>query len=65
LGHAVVSRHAACRGDPRFYAAYHAIQPYRHAMADAGPTLVLSPESELLRYFNAGAPHGPLPPSKP
>lgn len=55
----------AFKGDARFYAFYRAMQTYRHAMADAGPTLVLSPESELLRYFNAGAPDGPLPPSKP
>ncbi len=51
--------------DPRVDAFYRAMQTYRHAMADAGPPLVLSPESELLRYFNTGAPYGPLPPSKP
>ena len=41
--------------DPQFFAFYRAMQSYRHALADAAPTLVLSPQSELLRYFNAGA----------
>jgi membrane protease subunit HflC len=47
--------------DPQFYAFYRAMQTYRHALAEAAPTLVLSPESEMLRYFNAGAPTAPKP----
>ena len=47
--------------DPRFFAFYRAMQTYRHALADSTPTLVLSPESELLRYFNAGAPAAATP----
>lgn len=42
--------------DPGFFAFYRAMQTYRHAMADAAPTVVLSPQSELMRYFNAGGP---------
>ena len=41
--------------DVKFFAFYRAMESYRHALADAAPTLVLSPQSELLRYFNAGA----------
>jgi membrane protease subunit HflC len=45
--------------DPNFYAFYRAMQSYRHALAESAPTVVLSPQSELMRYFNAGAPSGP------
>ncbi len=41
--------------DPRFFEFYRAMQTYRQALADSNPTLVLSPNSELLKYFNAGA----------
>lgn len=51
--------------DPQFFAFYRAMQTYRHALADSAPTLVLSPQSELLRYFNAGTPDGPQPEPKP
>jgi modulator of FtsH protease HflC len=44
--------------DPKFFAFYRAMQSYRHAMAESAPVLVLSPQSELLRYFNAGTPAG-------
>jgi membrane protease subunit HflC len=50
--------------DPGFFAFYRAMQTYRHALADAAPTLMLSPQSELLRYFNAGAVPG-APAAKP
>jgi membrane protease subunit HflC len=43
--------------DPRFFAFYRAMQTYRQALADAGPTLVLSPNSDLLKYFGPGATH--------
>ena len=45
--------------DPKFFAFYRAMESYRHALADAAPTLLLSPDSELLRYFNSGAPAEP------
>jgi len=41
--------------DLKFFAFYRAMESYRHALAESAPTLVLSPESELLRYFNTGA----------
>ncbi len=41
--------------DPKFFEFYRAMQTYRQALADSGPTLVLSPNSELLKYFGAGA----------
>jgi membrane protease subunit HflC len=44
--------------DVKFFAFYRAMESYRHALADAAPTLVLTPESELLRYFNTGTPAG-------
>jgi modulator of FtsH protease HflC len=44
--------------DPKFFAFYRAMESYRHAMAESSPVLVLSPQSELLRYFNAGTPAG-------
>jgi len=42
--------------DPKFFAFYRAMQSYRHALADSQPTIVLSPQSELMRFFNAGSP---------
>jgi len=41
--------------DPKFFEFYRAMQPYRQALADSNPTLVLSPNSELLKYFGSGA----------
>jgi membrane protease subunit HflC len=43
--------------DPKFYEFYRAMQTYRQALADSNPTLILAPNSELLKYFGAGAPH--------
>ncbi|MGC1577468.1 MAG: protease modulator HflC [Beijerinckiaceae bacterium] len=40
--------------DPQFYKFYRSLETYRHALAEAGPTLVLSPEAEFLTNFNAG-----------
>jgi membrane protease subunit HflC len=40
--------------DPKFFEFYRAMQTYRQALADANPTLVLSPNSDLLRYFGNG-----------
>jgi membrane protease subunit HflC len=41
--------------DPKFFAFYRAMQTYRQALADANPTLVLTPSSDLLKYFGNGA----------
>jgi len=43
--------------DPKFFEFYRAMQTYRQALADSNPTVVLSPNSELLRYFGANATH--------
>jgi membrane protease subunit HflC len=37
--------------DPDFYDLYRTLQVYRAALTQGGPTLVLSPTSELLKYF--------------
>jgi membrane protease subunit HflC len=41
--------------DPKFFAFYRAMQTYRQALADSNPTLVLTPNSDLLKYFGTGA----------
>jgi len=40
--------------DAQFYRLYRSLQTYRQALADAGSTLVLSPDAEFLRYFRNG-----------
>jgi modulator of FtsH protease HflC len=40
--------------DPRFYDFYRSLQTYRLAVAQAGPTLVLSPDAEFLKVFQRG-----------
>jgi membrane protease subunit HflC len=40
--------------DPQFYKLYRSLQTYRLALANAGPTIVLSPDTEFLRYFKTG-----------
>ncbi len=51
--------------DPGFYQFYRALQTYRRALADSGPTLVLSPDADFLRVLkdgpNAGAAGAPPP----
>ena len=42
--------------DPKFYEFFRAMQTYRQALAESNPTLVLSPNSDLLKFFDAGAP---------
>ena len=57
--------------DPKFYAFYRALQTYRAALADSGPTLVLSPDADFLRTLVSGpqpatsAPAAPAPESAP
>ena len=41
--------------DPKFFEFYRAMQTYRQSLSDSAPTLVLSPNSELLKYFGANA----------
>ena len=45
---------AAYGQDPQFYKLYRSLQTYRQALADAAPTLVLSPDSSFLKTLNAG-----------
>jgi membrane protease subunit HflC len=40
--------------DPKFYQFYRALQTYRQALADSGPTLVLSPDADFLRALKTG-----------
>jgi membrane protease subunit HflC len=40
--------------DAKFYEFYRAMQTYRTALAESNPTVVLSPNSELLKYFGSG-----------
>jgi len=40
--------------DPQFYRLYRSLQTYRQALANAGPTIVLSPDAEFLRFFKTG-----------
>ena len=40
--------------NPDFYDLYRTLQVYRDALTQNGPTLVLSPSSELLKYFAQG-----------
>jgi membrane protease subunit HflC len=40
--------------DTKFYSFYRALQTYRHALADSGPTLVLSPDADFLRALKYG-----------
>jgi membrane protease subunit HflC len=49
---------AAYARDPAFYDLYRTMQLYRAALTQGSPTMVLSPSSSLMRYFEAG----PFPP---
>jgi modulator of FtsH protease HflC len=45
---------AAYRQNPDFYDLYRTLQVYRTSLTQGAPTLVLSPSSELLKFFDAG-----------
>ena len=45
---------AAFGSDPSFYQFYRSLETYRRALADAGPTLVLSPDADFLRTLENG-----------
>jgi len=55
-GDAEASRIAAAAfgKDPQFYDLYRTLQIYRSALAQGGPTVVLSPSNTLMRYFEGG-----------
>ncbi len=53
---------AAFGRDPGFYDLYRTLQAYRTALAPGTPTVMLSPTSAFMRFFQAGAPVGPVPP---
>lgn len=40
--------------DPKFFAFYRSLQTYRQALANAGPTLILSSDQQFLRYLDRG-----------
>jgi membrane protease subunit HflC len=46
----------AYQRNPNFYAFYRSLDAYRRTFADQGSTLVLSPDSEFFRFFNAQDP---------
>ncbi len=62
---------AAFDKDPGFYQFYRALATYRKALADSGPTLVLSPDADFLKTLENGpkppqsAPTPPAPGSAP
>jgi len=50
--------------DPNFFAFFRSLLSYRGALAESAPTVVLTPDSGLLRYFSSGpdkAATGPAP----
>ena len=55
---------AAFGHDPGFYDLYRTLQVYRAALTQGGPTLVLSPSSELMKYFGE-SPKPQKPEAKP
>ena len=66
--HAVTDPEHGCRvlaeafdKDPSFYQFYRALKTYRSALADSGPTLVLSPDADFMRTLESG----PNPPQSP
>ena len=40
--------------DPQFYRLYRSLQTYRQALAEAGPTVILSPDTEFMKDFKLG-----------
>jgi membrane protease subunit HflC len=40
--------------DVQFFNLHRSLQAYRHALTDGNTTLVLSPDNEFMRVFNAG-----------
>ena len=44
--------------DAALFGFYRSLQAYRHAMGETGTTMVLSPDNEFMRTFNAGPGRG-------
>jgi membrane protease subunit HflC len=53
----------AFSADPKFYQFYRSAQTYRKALADSGPTLLLSPDASFLRLMTAGPDSAPPAPA--
>jgi len=47
--------------DPQFYKFYRTQQTYRHALSEAAPTLILSPDTAFLKDFKTGPTPGARP----
>ena len=57
-----IAIYAAAYGkDPSFFSFYRSLQAYRDSLTGPGTTLVLSPNSEFFKYFDAG-PNGTVAP---
>lgn len=52
---AIETYNTAAAKDPEFYAFYRSLEAYKNSLADGSTTLVLSPDSAFLRYFQQGA----------
>ncbi len=52
---------AAFSRNPEFYDLYRTLQAYRTALAPGAPTVMLSPSSAFMRYFQGALPGGPPP----
>ncbi len=50
---------AAFGRDPEFYDLYRTLQAYRTALAPGAPTVMLSPSSAFMRFFQGGLPGKP------
>ncbi|NKD85825.1 protease modulator HflC [Haematospirillum jordaniae] len=44
--------------DPEFFRFYRSMEAYRNALGNGGTAMVLSPDSEFLKYFDRSAPAG-------
>lgn len=51
---AVETYASAAAKDPEFYAFYRSLEAYKTSLADGSTTLILSPDSAFLRYFQQG-----------
>ena len=58
-GRAAETYATAYSADPEFYAFYRSLDAYRRSFAESDSMLVLAPDSEFFRYFNAR--HGMTP----
>jgi membrane protease subunit HflC len=40
--------------DPQFYSIYRSLQTYRSALANAAPTVLVSPDADFMRLLKSG-----------